>query len=103
MKRSSPYDQRRKSGSFGFFIVLNYNGYSDTMECVGSLRKSIRPEKVDYQIVVVDNHSTDDSYELLQKALPEEVVLLQSSRNAGYAYGNNVGIKYALEQGAEDL
>ena len=82
-------------------IVLNYNSYSDTMECIGSLQKTIPVEKVDYQIIVVDNHSTDNSFDLLQKALPESVILLQSSRNAGYAYGNNVGIKYAVEHGAE--
>lgn len=84
-----------------FVVVLNYNGYDDTMECVGSMQRSISPETIDYQIVVVDNHSTDESFDRLQKTLPADVVLLQSSRNAGYAYGNNVGIRYAMEHGAE--
>ena len=84
-----------------FIIVLNYNGYSDTLECVRSLQAAIRPEEVDYQIIVIDNHSTDDSWDILQNELPEGVTLLKSYKNAGYAYGNNIGIQYAVENGAE--
>ena len=84
-----------------FVIVLNYNGFFDTMECISSFHKTVSVEQVDYQILVVDNHSTDNSFSLFQDNLPESVILLQSPRNAGYAYGNNVGIKYALEHGAD--
>lgn len=84
-----------------YVIILNYNGYSDTVECVSSLLKAIPSEKVNYQIVVVDNYSTDDSYKLLKNTLPENIILIESGRNNGYAYGNNIGIKYAVEQGAE--
>ncbi len=84
-----------------YVIILNYNGYSDTMQCINSLQNSIYSEEVDYKIVVVDNHSKDNSFVLLQNTLPVGVSLLQSHRNAGYAYGNNIGIKYAIEHGAQ--
>ena len=84
-----------------YIIVLNYNGYIDTMECINSLQNTIPPEKVNYRIVVVDNHSTDDSYKLLNEHLPNNVDLIASNRNAGYAYGNNIGIQYAIGHGAQ--
>lgn len=71
------------------------------MECVESLRQSIPSIEAEYHIIVVDNHSPDNSYTLLHDSLPKEVILLESCRNAGYAYGNNLGIKYAIEHGAE--
>ena len=83
------------------FSFCRHTELADTMECVESMRKYISKDKVDYQIVVVDNHSTDNSFTLLKESLPEDTVLLQSSRNAGYAYGNNVGIQFAIEHGAE--
>ena len=84
-----------------FVIVLNYNGFSDTLECITSLLKSIPPETLEYQIVVVDNHSTDNSYLMLQESLPDSVIILDSKRNGGYAYGNNIGIRYAIDHGAD--
>ena len=84
-----------------YVIVLNYNGFSDTLECVTSLMKAIPPETLKYQVVVVDNHSTDNSYPMLQESLPASVILLDSKRNGGYAFGNNVGIRFALEHSAD--
>lgn len=81
-------------------ILLNYNGYKDTIEAVESL------EKIDYdnyEIIVVDNESTDASYEILKEKLDKNHILLKSGKNGGFAYGNNVGIKYALEGGAKYL
>lgn len=81
-----------------FIIVLNYNGYLDTEECVASLLK------VDYQslrIVVVDNASTDNSYEKLLHLGSEKVSVIKTSINLGYAGGNNAGILYAISEGAD--
>lgn len=46
-------------------------------------------------IVIVDNKSTDDSFEILSGYASEKVHVLQTSRNGGYGYGNNFGVKYA--------
>lgn len=80
-----------------YFIVLNYNNAPDTIECIKSI------ENLNYQnvqVVLVDNLSTDDSEEILKKELPN-YTLIQTGSNAGYAAGNNRGIKYAIEDGAD--
>lgn len=84
-----------------YIIILNYNGYKDTSECVTSLTAGVLKENLEYTIVVVDNNSTDNSYEYLNNTLPENVVLLQAVVNNGYASGNNLGIRYALDHNAD--
>ncbi|MDD5593823.1 MAG: glycosyltransferase family 2 protein [Candidatus Margulisbacteria bacterium] len=80
-------------------IILNYNGYQDTIECLESLG---RISYQDFQVVLVDNASTDDSVARLRQWLSEnknaaaKVHLVENEKNYGYARGNNVGIKYAL-------
>ncbi len=76
-------------------VVLNWNGWPDTVRCLQSL------EETDYepcQVVVVDNGSTDDSVVRLRSLC--RAVVLETGKNLGFAGGNNVGIRYALEQGA---
>ncbi len=75
-------------------IVLNYNNPLDTIECLKSLNQ-ITYE--DYHIILVDNHSTDDSVVKIRERFPS-VEMIQASINGGYAYGNNLAIKRALEQ-----
>lgn len=80
-----------------YVIVLNWNGCSDTLSCLESLtRISYRP----LHFVVVDNGSTDGSAEAIRYVFPE-VHLIETGENLGFAEGNNVGIRFALEQGAD--
>lgn len=80
-----------------FAVILNWNNLPDTTECIESLRCLDAPLD---RIIVVDNASTDGSAQYLRDAIPE-VTILDNSQNLGFAGGNNVGIRYALEQGAE--
>jgi hypothetical protein len=80
-----------------FIIILNWNGWQDTVECVESCRKLAYPN---FRLLVVDNGSTDGSEGILRKRLPE-IDIIQTGSNLGFAGGNNVGIKYALERGAD--
>lgn len=74
-------------------IILNYNNYTDTTECVDRI---VDDSSLD--IVIVDNDSPDESGERLRCAYNEKqnVTYIESGMNRGYAAGNNVGIRYAL-------
>lgn len=75
--------------------ILNWNAGLTLLDCVNSLRTATRDD--DCELVVVDNHSTDASVELLRSALPS-VTILRNVRNLGYAKGNNIGAKVLLER-----
>lgn len=77
-------------------IILNYNGFDDTRECI----ESVLVNKADLEIFLIDNASPDKSGERLHAAYPE-IQYYQTGENAGYAKGNNYGITKALEQGFE--
>jgi len=82
-----------------FVIILNWNGWKDTLECLSSL------EDLDYpahEVVVVDNGSTDGSEEKIREAYPD-IVVLQTGENLGFAGGNNAGIRHALGRGADHV
>lgn len=76
-------------------IVLNYNCAEDTILCV----KQLLSFHSCFHIIVVDNFSTDHSYERLQSVLDGHpfIDLIQTTSNGGYSAGNNFGIKYAAE------
>lgn len=126
-------------------LVLNWNGWQDTVECLDSLRRSVN---VQAQIIVLDNGSTDGSVEricawaegndtgsviapdsrqqqgvsmtvirytrdhailggdaadeqLRFAGVPslERLVVIENGDNLGFAAGNNIGIRYALQRG----
>jgi GT2 family glycosyltransferase len=78
-------------------IILNWNGWRDTLACVESCQRLTWPN---FQIVVVDNASTDGSEEQLRQSL-SGVEIIQSGANLGFSGGNNVGIRRALESGVD--
>lgn len=84
-----------------YIIILNYNGDDDTIACLESLSCNDYPN---YKTVVVDNASPNGSEARLreyQRRSGRDFVLIQSGANLGFSGGNNVGIRYALEQGAD--
>jgi GT2 family glycosyltransferase len=80
-----------------YVIVLNWNGKEDTLDCLESLRST---NYDNYKIVLVDNGSEDDSVEAVKKNFPE-VDVVETGKNLGFAGGNNVGIEYAIKEGAD--
>lgn len=77
-------------------IVLNWNNFEDTDKCIQSLL-AITDNRIN--IVIVDNHSTDNSVSLFKEKYGQ-IPLLISDSNKGYAGGMNLGIKYSLENSA---
>jgi GT2 family glycosyltransferase len=64
--------------------------------CLLSLRDITYPN---HKIVVVDNNSADGTEEMLRSEFPD-LTLIQTGSNMGYTGGNNKGIDYAIQQGA---
>ncbi|MDP3888794.1 MAG: glycosyltransferase family 2 protein [bacterium] len=81
--------------SKNFVIILNYNGADYTIKCIDSLLKI--PSLL--KIVVVDNNSSDNSILLIKRKFPW-IAVIKNDVNLGFAAGNNVGINYALRNGA---
>jgi len=98
-------------------IVLNWNGWSDSVECLQSIFRSTYGF---YQVILCDNGSSDDSVARLKAWATEQsiafaeycplarafcadseegapIVFMQIDENLGYAGGNNVGMRYALD------
>lgn len=82
-----------------YVIVLNWNGASDTCACLASLQK-INTHDIELSVVVVDNGSTDESVEKINKEHPWATVLTLSE-NKGFSGGNNAGIRHALDHHAD--
>ena len=80
-----------------FIVILNWNGLEDTLACLESLKGLDYP---DYEVVVVDNDSSDGSEEVLRERFSQHIIL-QSGANLGFAGGTNVGLRYALTHGAD--
>ena len=74
-------------------IIVNWNGWRDTTECIHSLKNL---DYDNFRIIVVDNCSSDDSVQEISRQHPD-VTLIQAPRNLGFAGGNNLGILHALE------
>ena len=73
-------------------VVLSWNGREDTLACLESLRG--------IETVVVDNGSSDGSPDAIAEDFPG-VELIRTEVNLGFAAGNNVGIRRALDRGAD--
>ncbi len=74
-------------------IIISYNTRDFLQKCLASLRENIS-KKIEYEVIVVDNDSKDDSIEMVKKEFPE-VILIKNERNLGFAKANNVGLKKA--------
>ncbi len=75
-------------------IIINWNGVSDTLDCLRSLQKTNYPN---LEIIVVDNGSKNKNEAETIKSHFPKVQLIKSSSNLGFSGGNNLGIKAALK------
>jgi len=77
------------------FLILNYKTYEDTLRLVGDI-KEFEGFGKDYCVIVVDNNSPNESFDELSKKLgsANDVFLLKSNENGGYAKGNNIGLRF---------
>jgi len=97
-----------------YIVILNWNGWQDTIECLESV---FRIEYTNYRIILIDNDSANNSTEHIQNwlilhdsgvrcnemhnetqviARSNKVLFLKNSENFGFAKGNNIGIRFTL-------
>ncbi len=77
-----------------YIVIVSYNGIHWIDKCLKSCNG--------FPVVVVDNASTDNTVEDIKKKHPQIKVFPQK-KNLGFGQANNIGISYALEQGAEKV
>ena len=80
-----------------FIIIVNWNGLQDTIECLESVFKL---NYNNFKVVVVDNGSSDGSCIGIKEKFTD-IILIENDENLGFAEGNNVGMRYALQHGAD--
>ncbi|GGK54098.1 MULTISPECIES: glycosyltransferase family 2 protein [Flavobacteriaceae] len=73
-------------------IIATYNAMSWLPKCLKSCET--------YNIIVVDNNSTDATVQFIQENYPS-IILIQQKENLGFGAANNIGISYALKNGAD--
>lgn len=78
-------------------VVLNYNNWKDTQVCLSSLRQL---DYQNYEVIVVDNGSSDDSVARIESEF-SEVTIVEIRENRGFAGGCNLGIARALSDNAD--
>lgn len=73
-------------------IILCWNNLKYTKNCIASIRKNT---KFNYQLVIVDNGSTDGTSRYVETLLNDADILVRNGRNMGFSSGNNIGARVA--------
>ena len=75
-------------------IIVNYNDFTSTEKLI----HNIKNYRVIDKIVVVDNHSSDDSARKLKQLKLPKLKVIINEENKGYSYAINIGAKYLIEE-----
>lgn len=80
-----------------YIIILNWNRWEDTIECLCSV---YRMDYTNYQVLVIDNASINDSVMRLRAKFPN-LRLIENFENIGFTGGNNQGMRIAMSENAD--
>ena len=73
-------------------VIVSYNVSHYLLQCLDSIKSALRG--IEGEIIVIDNHSRDDSVSLVRRCHPEATVI-ESLHNLGFAKANNIAIRQA--------
>jgi GT2 family glycosyltransferase len=79
-------------------LIVTYNGSNYIEDCLNSIYSPGFLQSV----LIIDNFSSDDTVNLVQLKFPK-VVLIKNSKNLGFGKANNIGFKYAIENGFDSI
>ena len=74
-------------------IIVNYRTPDLVIDCVNSIYEMTTG--IDYEIIVVDNNSGDDSINVLNTKLSDKICLIEADTNLGFGKANNLGIQHS--------
>ncbi|PIY97335.1 MAG: hypothetical protein COY66_00355 [Candidatus Kerfeldbacteria bacterium CG_4_10_14_0_8_um_filter_42_10] len=83
-----------------YVIIVTWNGQQYIADCLNSLYS--QKDQGSLGVIIVDNNSKDQTKEIIKSNF-KDIVLIESNTNLGFAKGNNIGIRKALELGAESI
>lgn len=92
MKKYAILLYNKIGGNMTILMIINYNDYKNTKRLI----ENVYTFKSIDQVIVIDNNSSDDSYNKLKK-LKLDFDLVETNDNKGYSYAINFGIKYILK------
>jgi GT2 family glycosyltransferase len=98
MKRSVKSQRTENRLPFVSILISNWNGAEVTDRCISSLFNFTDYPNSKFNIVVVDDGSTDNSVEFLRQRYLKRRDLIALENNVGFIMGNNAGIKYIIEE-----
>lgn len=78
-------------------VLVNYNGENFQYDCIKTIKDM---NYKNYEIIIVDNDSKDDSIKIVKENFPD-VIIIETSENNGVAKGNNIGIREAIKRNCE--
>lgn len=95
-------------------VILNYKNYQETIDCINSLYET---NTNDFSIIVVDNDSRNESLKFISDQFESkrkitrdqnhsggfDIMLVENNVNAGYAAGNNIGLRIGYDLGFKYL
>ena len=74
-------------------IIINYKTPDLVIDCVQSIKD--KTKEINYEIIVVDNDSKDDSNIKILEKCKDDIIFIESNKNLGFGKANNLGAKYA--------
>jgi GT2 family glycosyltransferase len=99
----SSYNFAAKEGDMGrpplvLIVIVNWNGAAEALASVASLAHM---NYQNWRVLLIDNGSTDGSFEMLKPLASEQIEVVGVSTNTGYTGGCNLGLSHALKIGAD--
>ena len=82
-----------------FVVTVDFNTHKETHDWIGSI-ENLNHKGIDLQIVIIDNASKDP-FILEKNEKKENIHFLRSEVNTGFTGGNNIGMRYAMQNGAD--
>lgn len=78
-------------------VIVNFNTFDLTRACIESIYQTLDPNRVSFEIILVDNHSTDRPADTFAELFPD-LVLIKAGENLGFGRANNEGMAVARGQ-----